>query len=124
MVMQDVSLEKAFAFPAHKVRHTAFACSLMAKSQSLSELLHRHSSKARCNLSDMAASLTLKSPLCCIQGRVKCMAASAPFIASGGADDTVHIYNAKVEPSSAAPCFLPSRSPPSPSSKLPNSPAN
>jgi len=32
-----------------------------------------------------------------IQGPVKCIATSAPFIASGGADDTVHIYNAKVE---------------------------
>ncbi len=29
------------------------------------------------------------------QGPVKCIAAAAPFIASGGADDTVHIYHAQ-----------------------------
>ena len=33
------------------------------------------------------------------QAAVKCVATSAPFIASGGADDTVHIYNAKVQTS-------------------------
>ncbi len=38
---------------------------------------------------------------------MKCLAVSAPFIASGGADDTVHIYNAKVEPSSDVLCPTP-----------------
>lgn len=33
------------------------------------------------------------------QAAVKCVATSAPYIASGGADDTVHIYNAKVQTS-------------------------
>ena len=27
---------------------------------------------------------------------MKCIAAAAPFVASGGADDTVHVYNAQV----------------------------
>ncbi len=33
---------------------------------------------------------------CAPQGPVKCIAGAAPFVASGGADDTVHIYNAEV----------------------------
>ena len=39
-----------------------------------------------------------------MQGPVKCVTAASPFVASGGADDTVHLYNFQASSSSPPAC--------------------
>ena len=94
MLLQGVSLDKAFAFPAHKVGHLPFLrCSLLAY------CMNSHLNLIKTIGGFLKSASVIDVSHVWQQAAVKCVATSAPYIASGGADDTVHIYNAKVQTS-------------------------
>jgi hypothetical protein len=91
------SFERGFSFPAHKVSMTVyehdvcFTFTILGISVgSIAFCTLRMSSIPQYHLDAL-----LKFPED-VQGPVKCIAGTFPFVASGGADDTVHIYNTQV----------------------------
>ncbi len=91
---QEPGLPRTFTVPAHKVCRAE--CAVAA-------LVHYGHCwpVTRVPLAHAAQHVVL-------QGPIKCVTAAAPFLASGGSDDTIHLYNFQARASSqscsAQPC--------------------
>ena len=68
LLLQEPPLKRIFTHPAHKV-------------QALRDLLTAHYANTGTNANLVA------------QGPIKCIAAAAPYLVSGGADDLIHLLD-------------------------------
>ena len=71
LLVQEPPLKRIFTHPAHKVQ-------------------------ALCNLLTGHYAITGTDATSVAQGPIKCIAAAAPYLVSGGADDLIHLYDIQV----------------------------